>query len=280
MKCSLIISVYNDIKTLSLIFEALKVQTEKDFEVLVADDGSGKEFVDKVRELVLKAPFKATHIWHEDKGWRKEIILNRAIEASSTEYLIFIDGDCIPHKKFIAEHLRLASYGKVVAGRRVMLSQKLTDSITPELIASGKMHTYILPRILWAGLKREVRHAEEAIRLTNGFLRHFFLEERWEGLLGCNFSIYKDDLLEINGFDERFSAPSIGEDTDIEARLNRIGIYAKVERHLLTVYHKYHKLNHSGAENNLKFFNENNKNNTTWTPYGIVKGDAPKREEE
>lgn len=280
MKCSLIISVYNDIKTLLLIFEALKVQTEKDFEVLIADDGSSKDFVEGVKKLISEAPFKVLHIWHEDKGWRKEIILNKAIVASSTEYLIFIDGDCIPHKKFIKEHLRFAAYGKVVAGRRVMLSQKITEAITPELIASGKLHSYILPRILWAGLKKEVRHAEEAIRLTNGFLRHFFLEERWEGLLGCNFSIYKDDLLEINGFDERFLAPSIGEDTDIEARLNRIGIYSKVERHALTVYHKYHKLNHSGATNNTKFFDENNANNVAWTPYGIEKKEAPKIDEE
>ena len=114
--------VYNDIRTLTLTFESLKTQTEKDFEVIIADDGSRPEFVSKLNTLIAEAPFKVKHIWHEDKGWRKEIVMNKAIVASESDYLIFIDGDCIPHKRFIEEHLRFAQYGKVVGGRRVMLT--------------------------------------------------------------------------------------------------------------------------------------------------------------
>ena len=250
MKCSLIISVYNDIKTLILILEALKIQTEKEFEVIVADDGSDNDFVERLREYIEKSPYKITHLWHEDKGWRKEIILNKAIVASTTNYLIFIDGDCIPHKRFIEEHLSLAKKGFAIGGRRVMLSEELTKKVTPQLIASGNLHTYLLPRVLWQGITGKIRHAEEIIRITNKWLRKKLFKERLHDLLGCNFSIHKEDLLKINGFDERFAHPSVGEDTDIEARLNRIGIYCKVERHIITVYHKWHKLNHSGAENN------------------------------
>lgn len=271
MKCSLIISVYNDIKTLILILEALKIQTEKEFEVIVADDGSDNDFVERLREYIGKSPYKITHLWHEDKGWRKEIILNKAIVASTTNYLIFIDGDCIPHKRFIEEHLSLAKKGFAIGGRRVMLSEELTKRITPQLIESGKLHTYLLPRVLWQGITGKIRHAEEIIRITNKWLRKKLFKERLHDLLGCNFSIHKEDLLKINGFDERFAHPSVGEDTDIEARLNRIGIYCKVERHIITVYHKWHKLNHSGAENNAQYFQENNKKEIAWTPYGIVK---------
>ena len=280
MKCSLIIMVYNDIRTLTLTFESLKTQTEKDFEVIIADDGSRPEFVSKLNTLIAEAPFKVKHIWHEDKGWRKEIVMNKAIVAAESDYLIFIDGDCIPHKKFIEDHLRFAQYGKVVGGRRVMLTKEVTDSLTPELFASGKAHRYILPRVLWGGLTKKVRHAEEVIRLSNGFLRHLFLNDRWEGLLGCNFSMYKDDILEVNGFDERFTSPALGEDTDLEARLNRIGIYCKVERHIATVYHKWHIMDHSGTTDNNAIFNENNTNEVTWTPFGIIKGEKPVQEEE
>ena len=99
MKCSLVIMVYNDIKTLTLTFESLKIQTEKDFEVIIADDGSNSDFVSKLQKLISEANFKVKHIWHEDNGWQKEIVMNKAIVASESDYIIFIDGDCIPHKR-------------------------------------------------------------------------------------------------------------------------------------------------------------------------------------
>lgn len=218
MKCSLIISVYNDIETLILILEALKVQTEKQFEVIIADDGSNENFVKKLNEIKPFFPYKIIHLWHEDLGWRKEVILNKAIVASNSEYLIFIDGDCIPHHQFIEEHLSFAKKGKVVAGRRVMLTEELTKSITKEMISSRKIHRFVAIRVLLSSFFGKVRHAEESIRITNKWLRKIFLKERFHDLLGCNFSIYKQDMLKINGFDERFSYPGIGEDTDVEAR--------------------------------------------------------------
>ena len=83
MICSLIISVYNDARFLAMIFEALKRQTEKDFEVVIADDGSGKDFVEALNRMTKNAPFPVTHVWHEDKGWRKDIILNKADPLSN-----------------------------------------------------------------------------------------------------------------------------------------------------------------------------------------------------
>jgi glycosyltransferase involved in cell wall biosynthesis len=265
--------VYNDIKTLTLTFESLKIQTEKDFEVIIADDGSNSDFVSKLQKLISEANFKVKHIWHEDNGWQKEIVMNKAIVASESDYIIFIDGDCIPHKRFIEEHLKLAKEGQVVAGRRVMLTKEVTESLTPKLIASGRMHNYVWPRILWAGLTGKINQAEAVIRLPL-FLRKVIIPKKRTGLLGCNFSLYKKDILAVNGFDERFLYPAVGEDTDLEYRLNRIGIYCTVERHLATVYHIWHKLDHTGEEKNLPLFEENNSNNVSWTPYGIIKEDS------
>lgn len=275
MICSLIISVYNDARFLAMIFEALKRQTEKDFEVVIADDGSGKDFVETLNRMTKNAPFPVTHVWHEDKGWRKDIILNKAVEASHSEYLIFLDGDCIPHHKFIEEHLRFACPGKVVGGRRVQLNKRLSDELTPEKIASGYLGWKIVPELLWSGIKGKERHTEECIRITGGFIRHLILKERWKNLLGCNFSIFKEDLLAVNGFDERFTLPGLGEDSDLENRLNRKGIYCKVERHIMTVYHRSHKRTEPDSTANIQVFNENNANNVSWTPYGIKKSGEP-----
>lgn len=273
MNCSLIISVYNDIRYLTFIYEALKLQTRKDFEVVIADDGSNTQSVAKIKELIAGAPFPTTHVWHEDNGWQKNIILNKAVVAAKSDYLIFIDGDCIPHRKFIEEHLHLALEGRVVAGRRVQLTPKVDKELTVEDIKKGRLHRKALFNGLISGLKRETRHTEEVIRITNGFIRHLILNERYGGVLGCNFSLYKDDLLSVNGFDERYKLPAIGEDTDVEARLNRIDIYAKVERHILTVYHKSHIRKVIDESANEAILSENNNNLISWTPYGIKKGE-------
>lgn len=271
MHCSLIISVYNDIRFLTLIFEALKYQSFRDFEVVIADDGSNPESVAAIKKLAASAPFPVNHVWHEDKGWRKDIILNKAVVATASDYLIFIDGDCIPHRKFIEEHLRFALEGVVIAGRRVQLNEKVSEKLTPEKVAAGYLGWRIVPDLLWDSIKGNTRHGEECLRITDGFLRHLLLKERWHDLLGCNFSMYKSDLMKVNGFDERFLLPATGEDTDLEARLNRIGIYCKVERHIMTVYHKKHKRKEFDNNTNIPVFEENNRMNVSWTPYGIIK---------
>ena len=104
---SLIVSFYNKVELLKLIFAALEVQTYHNFEVIIADDGSKPEVVEEITRIKSDYFFAIKHIWHEDKGWQKNIILNQAVTASEGEYLIFIDGDCIPEKHFIQEHVQV-----------------------------------------------------------------------------------------------------------------------------------------------------------------------------
>ena len=267
---SLIIAFYNDVMFLEMIFEQLKKQTFKDFEVVIADDGSREDVVKRISQIKDEMPFPVQHVWHEDLGWRKDVILNKAVVASKADYLVFIDGDCIPHHKFLEEHWKYRKEGEVVAGRRVPLIKKISDSLTVEKVRNGILSKIVIPT-LWAGVTEEESHVENIIRITSPWIRKVFLRQKVNGLLGCNFGMFKSDLLKVNGFDERYLIPATGEDTDLEARLNRIGIYCRVYKHVLTVYHKHHKRLETDATENIKLLQYNEEHNISYTPWGIVK---------
>lgn len=265
---SLIISVYKNSQWLEFIFEALKRQTFKDFEVIVSDDGSDIESIAVTQRLINEAPFPAKHVWHEDKGWRKNTILNKSVVASSSDYLVFIDGDCIPHHKFLAEHYKHRHEGEIVTGRRVQLTKQLCDKLTLEKIRQGFLdHAFLIGLQL---IGKET-HVENALRVTNNALRKLLVKERRDGILGCNFSLFKSDLMRINGFDERFILPGVGEDSDIELRLAMIGILPRSQKNLITVYHKKHKMNGLTDPDNFTLYYENKINEIAITPYGIKK---------
>ena len=133
---SIIIPFYNGIDWLEMIFVALGKQTFKDFEVIVADDGSREDVVARLEELMARQPFPVTHLWQEDCGFRKNRMLNKAVVQSRAEYLIFLDGDCIPHRKFVEEHCKARREGFVVAGRRVDLPAALSEGMSVGKVAS------------------------------------------------------------------------------------------------------------------------------------------------
>ena len=133
---SIIIPFYNGIDWLELSFVALGKQTFKDFEVIVADDGSREDVVARLEELMARQPFPVTHLWQEDCGFRKNRMLNKAVVQSRAEYLIFLDGDCIPHRKFVEEHCKARREGFVVAGRRVALPAALSEGMSVGKVAS------------------------------------------------------------------------------------------------------------------------------------------------
>lgn len=271
MKISIIISVYNDWAWLEMILTALARQKSwgGEFEVVVADDGSGAEMTARIAAAAAGGayPFPIVHVWHEDRGWRKNIILNAAVRASRGDYLMFLDGDCIPHPRWMAEHWAARTPGRVIAGRRVNLPQGLSARLTPRRVASGYLQR-MLPWMLWRSMRGDGSHAENAVRITWKPLRRY-IRERTEGLIGCNFSIFRSDLLSVNGFDERYLDPATGEDTDLEARLHRAGVIVRTLKHLITVYHKCHRTQSYASERNAAIFAENNRLGMTRTPYGI-----------
>ncbi len=264
--CSLIISFYKRIDYLKLLLAALEKQTFKDFEVIIADDGSDIAVVQEIQRISRNTPSPVTHVWQEKLGFRKNKILNTAIKTSVSDYLIFIDGDCIPHTEFIKEHIKYRKKGICLTGRRVNLSRAITERLTPEKIRDGYLENIIL-RLIADSIFGNSSHAEKAFYIKTNFLRNF-INKKKRGLLGCNFSIHKKDILGINGFDERYEAPSIGEDSDVQYRLELTGVEIKSLNNIAVQYHLYHELQ-PRLQTNLDLFEQVKSSKEAFTHYGI-----------
>jgi glycosyltransferase involved in cell wall biosynthesis len=265
MKASIIIAFYKKIHYLELVLAGFERQTEKDFEIIVADDGSGTEVHKEITRIIRNSSLNIRHIWHEDKGWRKNIMLNMATRMAVSDYLIFIDGDCIPHRNFVREHLRNRKKGKILSGRRLNLSEKISGQLMVEKVKDGFLEKNIFTWLI-KGLLGEISHAEKGLFLP--WLRPVLMLKK-KHLMGANFSIFRDDLYTINGFDERYLAPTIGEDTDIEYRAGLAGIGIRSVRNLAVQYHLYHNLL-SRKNNNYLIFEETRRNKISFTPYGLL----------
>ena len=266
---SIIISIYNKIGALKLVLDSLELQTLNNFEVILSDDGSSEPSLKKIKKLVNSYSFTIKHVWHPNEGWNKNAILNKSIIESESPYLVFIDGDCVLHPCFLEEHNLSKSPKTLLAGRRVNISKKVSDKITTKSIKEGLLSKGILFYSLWDSIWSDSRDVEQGIYVKSKPIRNF-LNRKDKGVLGSNFSVSKQDLIDINGFDERFTYPAAGEDTDIEARLRRNGIRIKTIRNQAIQYHLFHK-QLEREEQRLIYLNENNKNEITYTPYGINK---------
>ena len=269
IEVSVIISFYNNFKFLELVFAGFERQTNKNFEILLADDGSKKEIIEKIEYYIKRSSLNIRHIWHEDQGWRKNAILNKAIQAAESDYIIFIDGDCIPHKSFINEHFVNKQKNTILAGRRSNLSKFISDKLTYKNVKNGILErkfalTGLLLKSITGG-----SHLENAIYFKNNFIRKK-INKKDRGVLGSNFSLYKSDIVEVNGFDERYTKPAVGEDTDLEYRLRNAGKKVKTVKHLAIQYHLFHK-KLERDKTNLDYLNQVIENKTTYTPYGINK---------
>jgi len=265
-KVTVIAAFYNKIDYLRLVLAGFESQTEKDFEFIIADDGSKQEAVSELEILSKELPFPLTHVWQEDRGFRKNKILNKAITTANSDYIIFIDADCIPHSRFVEEHISYSEKGSCLTGRRVNLSQKYTQSLSPQKVRDGIIEKNNFA-LIKDGVFGDSFYVEKGFYFKNRMLRKIF-NQKERGLLGCNFSLYKEDMLNINGFDERYEAPSIGEDSDVQFRLELNGTKIVSLNHIAVQYHLYHQLLERPQEN-LALFNKVKKEKLAFTPFGI-----------
>lgn len=247
---SLILSVYKKERELEILLNALRRQSYDGFEVIIADDGSGEAIERLVNEFQKNANYKIQYLTQEDKGFRKNRILNKAVCASKSEYLIFLDGDCIPHKDFVKAHYENLEAGTVLTGRRVHLNKSLSDNLTKEIVIQDDFDKYYLRAIGKSMiLKNRTTTAEEGIVVKSKAIRRL-IGNKTNHIVGCNFSLPKELLLRINGFDENYTGPGIGEDTDIEHRLRLLNVQFKSVRNLAVVFHMYH---HKTKENSINY---------------------------
>ena len=240
-KCSIIISVYKDTDSLDLILESLCNQTIIPDEIIISEDGNSIEMSDYVK--VAKEKYKKldiNHLFQEDIGWRKNIALNRAIVASKYEYLIFIDGDCVPFDDFIENHLGQATKRIVFAGKRVELGENITREIRSKKLTVSKLTNnywlYVIKLI-----NDKTRHLEDILHISYKSFLSPYIKKEVNYIIGCNWSAFKEDILEINGFDETYTLPSVGEDVDLGWRFRGLGIELKSCRYNANLVHLYHK---------------------------------------
>jgi cellulose synthase/poly-beta-1,6-N-acetylglucosamine synthase-like glycosyltransferase len=265
---TIIIAFYRKTHFLRLVLAGFARQSFQDFEILIADDGSDAAAVEEVRAIIASNPRHIRHIWHEDRGFRKNKILNSATATALSDYLIFADADCVPHRDFVRNHVENAQPKVCLAGRRVDLSERITEKLSEEKIRAGYLEKH-LAQMLLDSLLLGSKNVEKGIYIKSKYLGGI-INRKKRGLLGSNFSLHKADLLSINGFDERYEAPGIGEDRDIEFRLEQNNVHVKSLGNVAIQYHLYHQKLAIG-EANARLFKKVQASGIFFTPFGIKK---------
>ena len=233
---TVIISVYKDTQSLKLILNSLLNQTIKKFEIIVSEDCESAE----MKDLLLKyKQFGVIHLSQKDDGWKKNVALNNAVRKSTGDYLIFIDGDIIPYRDFVQKHIESITNERILCGKRVELGP-----IFSKMIRKNFLTTYILEKLFYLFLPfialDKARHIEEGIKVKKGSKLEKRLNRKRPMIIGCNFSCFKKDFIFINGFDEDYTTPSVGEDIDLTWRFQHFGIDSKSVRYLANTFHLYH----------------------------------------
>jgi len=245
VRVSLIIAVYKDVEALELIFDSLAHQSYKNFEVVVAEDGECVEMRESVIAARGRYDFEIAHTTQEDLGVRKSKSQNNAIRASSGEYLIFIDGDCLLYSHFIENHLLLSAEKHIVTGRRVNVGPKYSEMLRQRAIDALYLEKNFMRK--YFDIKedaKEERHSEEGFEIKPMGIIHTLmrkLRKKEFPLLGCNISFYKNAIVEINGFDEGLKNSAMASDTDLEWRFKGLGYSIVSARYIANEFHLYHK---------------------------------------
>jgi len=274
-KVSVIAAFYNDIDILRLLMQALHEQADGSFELIIADDGSRPVVMAAIQEIKNTFGYPVQYLWHEDRGFLKTVILNEAIRHARGETLIFVDADCVVQKGFVQDHLRHAGPGIMQTGRRVDVyreAYQVLDCSRPSEIVSRNFAA-----LLKLTMQSKARNLEKGIRVPDVIGRNW--PGRTWGVLGCNFSVQKSDIVAINGFDERHAVQWGAEDSDVERRLKKIGVKVRSLRFAATMIHfdaQYFKRGPSeDARERWKLYQQVEKEDRIWTPYGLVHEDRP-----
>jgi glycosyltransferase involved in cell wall biosynthesis len=232
---SVIVTTWNREEALDAVLRSLAVQTDSDFEVIIADDGSGEGTAKLIADWVPKLGCPLKHVWQEHRGFRAAEIRNRAILASAGVYCIFLDGDCIARPGFIATHRLLSEQSWFVTGNRILMSEHLTATILRD-----KLDPETWNYRQWArergrgGINRTV----PLMRLPLGPLRKLRWRA-WRGARSCNLAVWRSDLNRIDGFDCAYEGWG-REDSDLLVRLLHAGVRRKDGVFATGVLHLWH----------------------------------------
>lgn len=269
MDISVIFSTYNSPAWLENVIYGFHCQQDKNFEIVIADDGSSPETKDLISRLKAETKMEIKHVWQEDDGFRKCRILNEAILATRGDYLVFTDGDCIPRSDFVSTHRKYAEEGYYLSGGYFKLPMDISKAITRDdilkerpfnaewLINRGLVATHKISKLTAQGWKEKLYNSLTPTNRT------------WNG---HNSSGWKKDVLAVNGFNERMQYG--GEDCEFGDRLRNMGIKAKQVRYSAICVHLDHSRSYvteEMREKNKIIRQQTKKDKLIKTDYGIVK---------
>lgn len=269
MKISVIVSTYNAEKWLEKVLIGYSHQTYKDFEVIVADDGSRATTKELIGRYAENYPVPLRHLWHEDKGYRRQEILNIAIVEAANEYIIMTDGDCIPREDFVEVHAKHAEKGRFLSGGYCKLPMSTSEVINKNDIESQRcFDTQWLKKQDKLGFSQTLKLSASPVLAT--VLDTVTTTK--PSFNNCNSSGFKEDMIAINGYDERMKYG--GPDREFGERLENYGVKGKQIRHKAICLHLDHSRGYKTPESlaaNLAIRKEVKEKNIKWTPYGIEK---------
>ena len=249
---SVIVTTYNRPDALHLVLLALAQQTQLPNEVIVADDGSTDETRLLIAQLQNQLHYPLHHVWQKDEGFQAAKIRNKAALCANNNYLIFLDGDCVPFPDFIEKHRLLAEPRWFASGHRLLLEKKLTQKILKEHLPIYKDSTL---QWLLHYIHRQSNRLFPLLRIRLNKLRKLHAKH-WQGAKSCNLGLWKEDFLSVNGFDESFIGWGY-EDSDLVIRLIRSGIYRKSGKFAIPVIHLWHQKNDREKEKiNIKLLKQ------------------------
>ncbi|MGE4241062.1 glycosyltransferase family 2 protein [Ramlibacter sp.] len=245
MKTAFVVLTYNRADALLAVLRELARQCGPQHEVIIADDGSRPQQVEEVVTGLPRFACPVRHVWHPDSGFTASRARNLGAHAARSDYLVFLDGDCVPALRFAAMHERLAAQGRFVNGSRVLLGEAFTRRVIAGEVALSRLSTAEWLRRRAAGdvnkLTHLLRWPGAPARMQNRFA--------WKGIRSCNFGVFKSDFEKVNGFDESFAGWG-HEDADLVLRLHRLGL-SRCNGFLATeVFHLWHP-EHSRANESV-----------------------------
>ena len=243
LRASVILATYEWPEALGMVLSGLITQSDHGFELLIAEDGSSHDTKILIEAYRKRAPFEIRHFHQNHEGFRKSKILNEAIRAARGELLIFLDGDCIPHREFVAQHLALREPGRYVAGRRVDLSREFSGKLNSAKVEVGALNSWASGLLdLWMDCFRSggSKPFHRSYMVRTPWVRRLSGLDKVVDLKGCNFSVSREDMLAIDGFDRSYEGYG-REDTDVELRLQNLGLKIKSGKNLCLQFHLWHQ---------------------------------------
>ena len=258
MKCSLIITTYNWVDALDLVLKSVLQQSVKPQEVVIADDGSDERTLDLIKKYQAQSNLHIIHSWQKDKGFRAAKSRNKAIAKASGDYIVLIDGDMILHKRFIEDHINRAEQGFFIQGSRVLLTRSKTKSVLKKKQAAFSLFEKGLLN------RKNMIHAPMTLSKLFSVDRNYL-----KGIKTCNMSFFKQDCLDVNGFNESFEGWG-REDSEFIVRMINNGIRRKNVRFCAIQYHIWHNENSRVAlASNDQLLESAIDNHLAWCDIGI-----------